>query len=146
MSNWKDELKKVIESRPANVPESEREWVDESRKELSAFVSNTVMPAFDALKTELESYGREVTIDERTYQAAIHVFKDGKEEFSYGIRGNIYHKMSFAFPEIDRDDEPRITRAEIVPRRGKRREYKLEKFTHDGIIKDFLKEYANWAE
>ena len=144
--DWKDELKKVVESKPANVPKQDRDFVESSRRELAAFVSETVLPAFHALKDELEQYDREVSIDERTYQAAIHVFKDGKEEYSYGIRGNIYHRMTFAFPEIDQDNEPRIAKAEIIPSQGSKREYDLKKFTHDGIIKDFLKEYANWAE
>lgn len=146
MSNWKEELRKVIESKPAGVPEKERDFVEDSRRELAAFIAETVLPAFHALKDELEKYGREVSIDERSYQAAIHVFKDGKEEYSYGIRGNIYHRMTFAYPEIDRNNEPRIARAEIVPSHGSKREYDIARFTHDGIIKDFLKEYANWAE
>lgn len=54
--------------------------------------------------------------------------------------------MAFAFPETGRDDELHSTRAEIIPDQDSKREYELDKFTHDEIIKDFLVEYANWAE
>lgn len=143
---WKEELRKIVESKPASIPEKDRDRVDDSRRELALFISDTVLPAFHALKDELEQHGREVSIDERTYQAGLHVFKDGREEYSYGIRGNIYHRMAFAFPETGRDDELHSTRAEIIPDQDSKREYELDKFTHDEIIKDFLVEYANWAE
>lgn len=75
---WKEELRKIVESKPASIPEKDRDRVDDSRRELALFISDTVLPAFHALKDELEQHGREVSIDERTYQAGLHVFKDGR--------------------------------------------------------------------
>lgn len=144
--DWREELKEVMQSQPARVPDSNREQIDVAREELEQFIVSTVVPAFQDLEKELANYGRTVEIDPRKYQASIQVFKDGKEEFSYGIRGHVYHTMSFAFPEFGGKDEPRITRAEVVPKRGGKREYDLDEFTRDGIIHDFLEEYSNWAE
>lgn len=145
-TDWREELKKVMESQPARVPDSHRQKIDAARAELEQFILDTVIPAYEDLRKELEAYGRKIEIDQRKYQASIHVFKEGKEEFSYGIRGHVYHTMSFAFPEFGGKDQPRITRAEVVPKRGGKREYGLTEFTHDGIIHDFLEEYSNWAE
>ncbi len=34
--------------------------------------------------------------------------------------------------------------AEVVERSGSRDEYQINEFTRDGIIRDFLHEYAKW--
>lgn len=144
--DWREELREVMESQPARVPEFQREQIDVARTEVEQFIIETVVPAYEELEAELRNYGRDVEIDKRKYQASIHVFKGGKEEFSYGIRGHVYHTMSFAFPEFGGKNEPRITKAEIMPKHGGKREYELAKFTRDGIIRDFLEEYSDWAE
>lgn len=146
MNDWREELKKILETRPSRASLKDQEQLEETRRRIEAFVEDVVMPAFEDLRAELEKLGREASIDRRRFQASLHVFNEGREEFSYAIRGNAYHKMSFAFPHFGTSGESRMSRAEIVLGKGKRREFDVLAFTREGIIKDFLKEYANWME
>lgn len=146
MSDWRDELSKIIRSRGEPGMDKRRRALEESRQEIANLMSEVVVPAFEELREELEAHDRECHLDAKRLQATLTVYKQGREEFSYAVRGHAYHKMSFAYPEIGRDDEPRMARVEIVEKQGSRRSFDPASFTKEGIIKDFLEGYARWSE
>lgn len=142
MKDWRSQLNEILQRRtkPAAPPRD----VEAARRQLEQFIDETVMPAFEELKSELEKNEREVKIERRRYHATITVFRNGKEEFSYAIRGRAYHKMALAFPELSRQREPTIARAEVVLRSGAHHDREITKFTKEQVIADFLDAYAKW--
>lgn len=141
MSDWRERLKHLFERA---LPEKELVDMDEGRARLERFIDETVLPAFEELAEELRGHGREVDIERQSYMAVLTVYRGGREEFSYAVRGRAYHKFNFAFPEMGRSREPRFLRAEVVQSSGSGANDKLEHFTREGIIKDFLAEYSQW--
>ncbi len=84
-------------------------------------------------------------LERHRYQATLYVYNRGDEEFYYTIRGRAYLGMRAAFPEIDTTRGGSVRpRAEVVLRAGYGGSYRLEEFTREGIIADFLSEYAKW--
>lgn len=149
MSNWRKKLKDLVEHAPGSRAEQERAQrrVEERREEIKQFIQDTVLPAFNDIKTELEQYGREVEVSPGKYKARLVVYRNDAEEFSYVIRGDASHHMSFAWPVIrPGDDENEVTRAEIQRPGGLKRAFQLTEFTHEGIIEDFLEGYRNWVQ
>ncbi|MCC5829350.1 MAG: BCCT family transporter [Phycisphaeraceae bacterium] len=155
---WRERLRRIVTegdfspvegtSGTATVPPApaKRADVQDIRKTITAFIDETVVPAFREIEKELTKHKRTARIEKRPYQVSITVFKDGEEEFSYAVRGRAFHKLSFAFPEFGPDDEPRILKAEVVVPSGTQGGYQLTEFTRQGIIDDFLNEYAQWRE
>jgi len=145
MSNWREELKQVIETQMTTPPEMSQASVEKARREISRFISRTALPAFEALKEELETYGRSCEIDRRDYQASITVYHEDEEEYSYVVRGRAYHRMFFAFPEFgDPGKDSRIGRAEITLNREGQSGKDVSEITMESIIRDFISEYARW--
>ncbi|MGM0577897.1 MAG: hypothetical protein ACQEXJ_19380 [Myxococcota bacterium] len=139
--DWRSRLKRIVSRapgrrRPRGVP------TEESRLHITLFIRDTVVPAFRELERELAKHDRTVHVDEGPYQASITVLHEGEEEFSYAVRGRVYHTMSFAFPEMG-EDGGTVAHAEVVMRSGTEA-YELTEFTREDIIQDFLDEYAKW--
>jgi choline/glycine/proline betaine transport protein len=141
-TDWRSRLRDVAQR--STKKEQRAVGVEDARRAVAEFLEGTVAPAFEELRGELEALGRDVEIDVTDHFAAITVFKDGAEEFSYAVRGRIYNRMSFAFPEVGRDDQPKVVRGRIEVHGGERHEYAVREFTTEGIIQDFLDEYAKW--
>jgi len=145
MSNWRQELKQVIERETTTPPEMAHASVEKARREISRFISRTALPAFEALKAELEQYERRCEIDRRDYQVGMTVFHADQEEFSYVVRGRAYHHMFFAFPEFgDPGKDSNLGRAEITLNREGPGGQGAEEISMDDIIQDFIREYARW--
>lgn len=142
MSDWRSRMKEMLgRARPGG----ERGLsVQEARRTVSEFIDSTVLPAFEELKQELEQHGREVVIDRGPHEAGLTVFNQGKEEFSFAVRGRVYHRLSFAFPEVGSDKEPRVTRAEVVLSGGRMHGHQVQRYSKEAIIQEFLDEYAKW--
>lgn len=149
MSNWRDKLKSLVETAPgAGADQDEaRKRIEERREEIKQFIQETVLPAFNDIKTELEKYDRQVEITPGKYKARLVVHRRDAEEFSYVIRGDASHHMSFAWPVIrPGSEENEVARAEIQRPGGLKRAFRLAEFTQDGIIQDFLEGYKNWVQ
>lgn len=149
MSNWQDKLRQLVEEAPGSTADklAAQEKVERRRAEIMHFIQETVRPAFEDIKRELEKYGREVEIVPGKYKARLMVYLNEAEEFSYVIRGDASHHMSFAWPVIrPGDDDNEVARAEIQRPGALRRAFKLDEFTREGIIEDFLEGYRNWVQ
>jgi choline/glycine/proline betaine transport protein len=139
---WQEQLQAIVGRQP--VTQEEEQAVAAARQSMRQFVDETVMPAFRSLRRELQKVGREAAIETHRYHAVLIVARDGKQEFRYAVRTRAYRPAHVAFPELEGEDTPRILRAEIVTGGGAHRDYPLEQFSRDGIIHDFLHEYAKW--
>ncbi len=145
MGNWREELRRVIETEMESPPKMSHATVEKARRAITRFINQTALPVFEALKEELEKYGRHCEIERRQYQVSITVFHEEKEEFSYVVRGRAFHRMFFAFPEFgDPGRESQIGRAEVVLNRDSDHGQAVNTVTGEMIIQDFLKEYARW--
>ncbi|MFW6060199.1 MAG: BCCT family transporter [Phycisphaeraceae bacterium] len=144
--DWKQRLRRVAH---VHQPYYQRRVDDdtEAREQLTRFMNETVLPAFEQIKAELEQVERTVTIDQDSAQmvAQLTVSYAGEEEFSYAIRGHQRERMVFAYPEFDTHHASRLPRAETVLRSGRRAEHDVADFTRQRIIDDFIEAYAKWT-
>lgn len=107
--------------------EKERED-KENQIKTEAFYSNVVAPAFEALKNELENYGRKVSTHVSGTMSIISM-KHGEEEYDYEIRvrgdrpycvysftsGSKRHKGESAIKDGGKDSKiPDISKEEII--------------------------------
>ncbi|MEX0885022.1 MAG: BCCT family transporter [Phycisphaeraceae bacterium] len=143
--DWREHLGAIAEA-PGGVATRPQLDMPDTREHIRQFIANTVIPAFQEIERELEKHGRDVRIEKRADQAALTVYHQGEEEFSYAVRGRAYHKLAFAFPHMGLDDKARIVRGEVVLPSGHPHGYELQHFTREGIIRDFLDEYARWRQ
>lgn len=142
MKDWRARLQQAFEH--SSRGEKRNANLEESRRQVAAFVANTVVPAFEELREELRRHGRDAVIERDDRHAAITVLRDDEEEFSYAVRGRVFHRMRFAFPmHGGGDEEPVVIRAEVAVKAGKR-EREVAKLTREAIIEDFLHEYVKW--
>ncbi|MDQ2068387.1 hypothetical protein [Natronospira bacteriovora] len=145
MTNWREELKRVIEEQADTPPEMSHASVEKARREISRFISHTAMPAFEALKEELELYDRRCEIERRDYQITLSVFHDDEEEFSYSVKGRAFHRIFLAFSEFgDPGKDSHIGRAEILLNREGEHGQAVSEISRETIIHDFIQEYGRW--
>lgn len=145
MSNWREDLRQVIEEEAHSPPEKSHASVEQARRDISRFISRVAMPALEAIRDELAQYDRRGEIDRRDYQIALTVYHQDREEFSYVVRGRTFHRMFFAFPEFgDPGRESQLGRAEVTLNRDSERGTDVNEITRETIIRDFIEEYARW--
>lgn len=143
MTDWRERLGRIIRHAGDDNTESMAD-VDASRREIEQFLRETVVPAFEEIITELRRHGRDARVELQPMVAVLHITRNDEVEFTYAVRGSVYHRLSFAFPVLRDDDNIRIARAEIVRPGGISDEYRLREFTRQGIINDFLEAYDQW--
>lgn len=142
MKDWRARLQHAFEQ--SGRGEKRDGTLEESRRQVAAFIADTVVPAFEELREELNRHGRQAIIESDERHAAITVLRDHEEEFSYAVRGRVFHRTRFAFPVQAGDPTgPVVVRAEVAVRAGKR-EREVAKLTRAAIIEDFLNEYVKW--
>lgn len=140
---WREELHELLADRTEPPPKSN---IDEGRRRVAKWVSKTVSPTFKEIRAELQKYGRSAVIERGDYYASIRIFKGEREEFSYSLRGRIYHKLSFAMPRSGKDDGHPVLRAEILLKDVRKDGAKVKEMTREMILRDFLSEYRDWLE
>ena len=141
--DWRDRLRAIAaEQQPFYQQRADDS--EDGRAHLRRFIRDTVVPAFEQIKHELEQTDRTVTIDYNDELAQLVVWYGDIEEFTYAVRGHQRERMVFAFPEFTTHHDPQYTRAETVLRSGKRAEHDVKDFTEDSIVRDFTDAYAKW--
>ncbi|PID37922.1 MAG: hypothetical protein CSB49_08215 [Proteobacteria bacterium] len=140
---WRDELRELLAGRSGPPPKSN---LAEGRRRVAKWISKTVAPTFKELRGELQKHGRSAVIERGDYYAAIRVFNGEREEFSYSIRGRIYHKLSFAMPRSGKEEGQPVLRAEVMLKDVRKEGAKVKEMTREMILRDFLGEYADWLE
>jgi choline/glycine/proline betaine transport protein len=111
----------------------------------AGLIEGVALPAFAEIAEELRAAGREARIERGPALAALTVLREGREEFYYAVRLRAFQRMAFAFPEPPRGAGALELRAEIVLRSGPRAEFDAARLTREGLIRNFLDEYASWT-
>ncbi|HLU77269.1 MAG TPA: BCCT family transporter [Burkholderiales bacterium] len=140
--DWRTQLRQLIGRRPA-VRQEESE-VTACRDSIRAFIRQAD-EAFQNLATELARNGRETIIDRHGYQIGMTVLRNGREEFTYTLRGRTSRRAAFAFPQLSHPETRARCQLDIILRGGVVEEARLEDFDQDRIYQHFLTEYAKWV-
>jgi hypothetical protein len=91
MQNWRDDLRRTFENREVQKKKRESETELWERK-VQGFFLSTVSVAFEELKTELEKYGREVSVRCLRNYASIEVQLGDIRELLYSLRVESYDR------------------------------------------------------
>ncbi|MFW6174833.1 MAG: BCCT family transporter [Chloroflexota bacterium] len=132
---------------PISVAEAEEDQVRN-------FMEGTVLPAFERIQASLQQQGRNVELTRTTDGAAMRVYRDGDEEFRFGVQCEADHSFSMAFPVLGSEREARTgvdpsgpeVRARIEEPSGHSRPHKMSDFDVDGIERHFTEHYGRWAQ
>ncbi|WP_142848464.1 BCCT family transporter [Telmatospirillum sp. J64-1] len=112
-----------------------------TKEEVDRFIATTVMQAMHKLQLELkkQDWPTEVSFDEESGRAYLEVLKPDQLDFLYEIRSRAYPLPSFAYPEMDRDDEgdEHYYRAEVFLSRGGQ-SYDIYGYDEQEVIRDIL--------
>jgi len=142
---WRDRLRAVLGRRDQPAQRQATSELAAARQRAQTFIQDTALPAFRDLAKELEAHGRTAAIERQPYQVTLVVRRQGTEEFRYGIRARVLRVAAMAFPELDDDSVPRRVVGEVILRGGVPRDYDADRFTRQGIVDDFIHEYAKWV-
>ena len=136
MNEWKTRLDRILGQQPKKKPK--RPTLDEAH----AFLKDTVVPALEEVRSELEHRGRTTYLDVEPERVALTVCdEDDEEEFYYAVRARAYRRPNFAFPELGmNEDEDVDVYAEVYLREGSLG-YGVMGYTREHIIRNFLYEY-----
>jgi len=140
---WQERLRRITADPEPSFQQNVSGW-QQAKETLDRFFDETVLPSFEALKTELENQGRSVRVDRAEGRAEIAVFVGEAEEFRYAIEGHARERIVFAFPKFDTGKRSLRATAEVVLRSGKKTEQDVRNFSQEQIIEDFLQAYARW--
>ena len=140
---WKERLSNVL-ALSKQQHDKHDTATQEARGKISDFLKTLVIPTFEELSNEVKKGEHEVQIERFPFHATVRVFRENKEIFYYTIRGRVFSKHAFAFPDFKFSEAPKKPRAEIMTRSGLGHVYDLDDFTQAGIIQDFIHEFAKW--
>ena len=137
MSDWKDDLKSFFEEKERH-DQAYAEQRQNAELQSSSFLSNTVVPAFEAIQAELEKYGRDVKINDEDQAVNIQIFSEGSLEFDYWIKVDINNLRPH--PEIQLNVDEQKVSLEGTLRVGVD-SFTIEDISKEEIIASFLSDY-----
>ena len=140
---WQERLSRIT-TEPDSTDHQTAQGLVEAKETLRQFFDQTVRPAFEQLKGELEKQGRSAQFECVDDRAEIIVFSREVEEFRFGIQGHVREEAVFAFPKFDHQKHEIRATAEVVLRSGKRTEKNVTQYDQQRIIDDFLLAYGRW--
>ena len=140
MANWRQKLGQHFQ-------EAEKTKQDKDASEMTGFISDVVVPAFEEILAEMESHGRDVTVRVAGTSAMISVRNEGEEELIYRIQGRTFPTKVLPYAEIRFRERKglKLIRVESMFRDGSE-DYSLTDITTDEIIESFVGEYTRRVE
>jgi choline/glycine/proline betaine transport protein len=142
-NDWRRQLNRIITvaDRYAQGPSEKTASV---RDRFLTYLEQTVLPAFEQLKSQLEANGRTATIERDATEAALTVWRGQQEEFRYGVRGRARTPMVFAFPDVSAEPPEPAIRAEVLINEAPRGEQDPANWDQADIARDFVVAYGKW--
>lgn len=126
----------------------ETEPSDQTRtvRPFERFVSETVMPAFQDLKEELQRHGRAVSIRFSPHAPAMSVVFNGQEEIAFRVEARTFpdRELPYATVRMRERNGLKLSTVESMLRSGAP-DYRLEDITRDELIRCFLQHYMSRA-
>lgn len=116
-------------------------------KQVAAFVGKIAFPAMQHVAAELKAKGWPVKefFDDNQHRAYIEVMRENDLDFIYEIRMRGYTMPTFAYPQMQRNDEPdnNYYRAEVFMRRGGAA-YDIFSYSEQEVIDDILNQFEKY--
>lgn len=137
MSDWKDDLESFFEEKDRQN-KAYTEQRQNAELQSASFLSNTVVPAFEEIRAELEKYGREVIISNKNQAVNIQIFYESSLEFDYWIKVDINNLRPH--PEIQLTIDEQKVSLEGTLRVGVE-SFTIEDISKEEIIGSFLSDY-----
>jgi hypothetical protein len=136
MADWRENLGGAFKGQPCRTKEQEAAGIVH-------FVQNVAIPAFEEIRSELEKYGRDVTLRRAEASATLLVYNDGEEEITYRIQSRTFPKGVVPFAEMRFKERGglKLVRKESMFRSGKP-DYTIADVTGQEIIDNFLLHYT----
>ncbi len=120
-----------------------------SREQVLSFIKSQVVPGMKHVQKELDEQGwpADIEYDSEMGRAYIEVIIEGQIDFIYDIRMCEHLMPSFAYPEIETDDEKikHYYRAEVFLRRGGQ-SYDIYGFDQQQVIDDILDQFEKYLQ
>ena len=137
MSDWKNSLNSFF-------AESDKRELDEQKTPFEKFISETAIPAFEALLKELERHNRRVTIRESVSSAVITVFDGGKEEIMYRLQERTFPERTLPYAQVRMRERGglKLVTVEAMLRSGAP-DYDTEDITKEEVIESVLHHYTS---
>jgi hypothetical protein len=141
LPDWRTDLADFLREME-NRPEAREDRLRRAKTQIDEFFSETVIPAFEELKTELEKYGREVKVFRGLNSASLTVSYMGYTELEYAIKVRARPNGAFPYLEVRFMDGAagRIYSTEDYFRSGAQT-YDIADISKDEIAENFLSDY-----
>ncbi|MBN1239434.1 MAG: BCCT family transporter, partial [Gammaproteobacteria bacterium] len=141
--DWRKRLKTVVWGYDRHMRRLEAQQAA-ALPQIRRLLDETVLPAFDELKAQLEENGREVYIRTDGDWATLTTARDGEQEFALTVRGVVREPLTFALTDLATDPEEARPRVEIIVPTGRVGAWPLEEFSAETIFDEFVAAYARW--
>jgi hypothetical protein len=142
MADWRSELANFFNKTESEARKKEEE-LTKIKIETTKFYSDEVIPAFEELKAELESHGREIEISKGLESARIIVKYRNRTELAYEVKVRIHPNRAFPYPDtVFTGKDEKQYRSEGFIRQGSQ-DYTIDDIGKEEIIMNFLSEYKN---
>lgn len=144
MADWKTELRRFLRAQEPGMHGADDglEELEDRKPEIEVFYASVVMPALEAVKQELESYGRTVSLSREPVAARLVVQHKGVQQLDYAVKVRRIPEGVFAYPEIQirgsADSPPHGAWGHF---RGGDPCYTIADISQDEIIQHVLEEY-----
>ena len=127
LASWETRLKNALRHR--------------GKSDVTRFLAETVAPALQTVKTELEKQGLTVRVDRGTEEVSLKVLYDGATDFHYDVKLVDYMVPQFAFPEMpSTGDEHHHYRADVFLLEGPQH-YNIMGNTKEQVIADVVSQF-----
>ncbi len=143
MSDWERDLETFFRARGEEPHPSTGDLLARRSDEARAFITQTVVPAFEEVNTALAQYGRESllsTAHQGRLAASIRVRNEGRDEFEYLIGVRVTPERALPYVEIvTHPGWPR--RASEGALREGAQQYSASDITKEEVIRHCLSAY-----
>ncbi len=140
MADWRTRLRDSLQA-----PDKSRQ--QKEQLEMSGFIADVVLPAFQDIGEEMAALGRTATIRHTDTTAAINIQFNGEDELVYRIQGRTFPTKTLPFADIRFRERKglRLIRVESMIRDGAT-PYSLADITREEIIENFVQHYTRRVE
>ena len=141
--DWRERLKFVVRGHERYIGEAARRQA-ELMPRIRQFVEDVASPALEDIQRELEALGRRAKVRQSADRAALTVWSDDREEFSFEVHGLLREPLNFAFPEFNLASEEIEARVEIILPTGRLGDWALDELDAERLYDEFVTAYALW--
>jgi hypothetical protein len=143
--DWQSDLAQFFQAKDQKQKDDD-EKLSDTKLRAAEFFRSVAVPAFEAVKVELEKYGRDVRIGSSSDWASMSISFKGQPELEYTLKVHISPGRAMPYPETkyrDRSDG-KTYRAEGFLKGGS--DDSIDTITKDDVIRHLLADYKSHVE